>query len=93
LSEFIAKTATERGNLHYDFTLSGDVIFCRETYVGAEALLEHAASVGPIVERALQIADLQRVEVHGAAEEIEKLRGPLAGLNPIWFVWQCGVRR
>jgi hypothetical protein len=33
----------------------------------------------------LKIADLTRVEVHGLAEELEKLKGPLAHLNPAWF--------
>jgi len=30
-------------------------------------------------------ADLTRVEVHGPATELEKLKKPLAHLNPAWF--------
>jgi hypothetical protein len=37
----------------------------------------------------LKIADLTRVEVHGPAEELDKLRKPLAHLNPAWFAIEC----
>jgi len=30
LPGFLATTATEPGNLYYDFTLNGDLLFCRE---------------------------------------------------------------
>ncbi|MHB1307848.1 MAG: putative quinol monooxygenase [Limisphaerales bacterium] len=93
LTEFIARTAGENGNLCYDFTIHDDVVFCREAYVGAEGLLTHLTNVGATVQSALQISDLLRVEVHGAAAELEKLKGPLADLKPTWFVFQCGVRR
>ena len=33
----------------------------------------------------LTMADLTRVEVHGPTEELEKLKKPLAHLNPEWF--------
>jgi hypothetical protein len=33
----------------------------------------------------LAMADLTRVEVHGPAAELDKLKGPLAHLNPAWF--------
>ena len=83
---FIEKTAGEEKNLFYGFTLNGDEIFCREAYVDAEGLLAHLDSVGAMLAEALKIADLTRVEVHGPATELEKLRGPLAHLNPAWFV-------
>ena len=34
----------------------------------------------------MKIADLARVEVHGPAAELEKLKEPLAHLTPAWFV-------
>jgi hypothetical protein len=34
-----------------------------------------------------------RVEVHGPAAELEKLKGPLADLKPAWFVYECGIGR
>ena len=86
LPAFREKTATEQGNLFYDFTVNGDEIFCREGYAGAEALLAHLENVGGLLAEAFKIADLTRLEVHGPAAELDKLRGPLAHLNPSWFV-------
>ncbi len=86
LPAFVEKTAGEEKNLFYGFTVNGDEIFCREAYADAEALLAHLDSVGAMLAEALKIADLTRVEVHGPMGELEKLRGPLAHLNPEWFV-------
>ena len=86
LPAFLARTASEERNLFYDFTINGDEVFCREGYHGAEALLHHLDNVGSLLAEALKIADLIRLEVHGPAAEVEKLRGPLAHLNPEWFV-------
>jgi quinol monooxygenase YgiN len=93
LPEFIAKTSQETGNLHYHFTGHDDVIFCREAYDGAEGLLQHLENVGALLAEFLALVDVIRIEVHGAAAELEKLKGPLAGLKPEWFVFECGVRR
>lgn len=93
LEQFINQTGTEDANLYYDFTIHGDVLFCREAYVGAEGLLKHLDNVGANLQDLLKLADVLRVEVHGAAEELEKLKEPLAALNPDWFVFQCGVNR
>jgi len=93
LPKFIAKTSTESGCLFYDFTLNGDVIFCREAYVGAEGLLQHIENVGPELGEMLKVAEVIRVEVHGSPADLEKLKGPLAGLKPEWFEFQGGVTR
>jgi quinol monooxygenase YgiN len=93
LAELIRRTATEEQNLYYDFTLSDDVLFCREAYVGAEGLLKHLENVTDSLGQMLKIADLIRVEVHGAGAELEKLKTPLADLKPQWFVFECGVER
>jgi len=82
---FIEKTAGEEKNLFYGFTINGDEIFCREAYTDAAGLLAHLDNVGAMLAGALKIADLTRLEVHGPAAELEKLRGPLAHLNPVWF--------
>jgi hypothetical protein len=42
--------------------------------------------VGPLLTEALKIADLIRLEVHGPAAELDKLKEPLAHLKPGWFV-------
>ena len=93
MSQFIARTATQKGVLQYEFTLNGDLIFCREAYADAQALLEHVADVTPILGQFLQIAELARIEVHGPEVELAKLRGPLADMNAEWFVYEQGLPR
>lgn len=82
---FVEKTATEKENLFYGFTINGDEIFCREGYESAVGVLAHLDNIGPLLAEMLKIADLTRVEVHGPAAELDKLRKPLAHLNPAWF--------
>jgi quinol monooxygenase YgiN len=83
---FVEKTAKEEKNLFYEFTINGDEVFCREGYADAEGLLAHLENVGALLAEALKIADLIRLEVHGPAAEVEKLKGPMAHLNPAWFI-------
>jgi quinol monooxygenase YgiN len=83
---FVAKTASEEKNHFYESTVNGDEVFCREGYADAEGLLEHPENVGALLAEALKIADLTRLEVHGPVSELDKLRGPLAHLNPVGFV-------
>src|SRR5215831_15201213 len=82
LPEFAAKTRNETGNLFYEFTINGDEVFCREGYINAEALLAHLENVGAMLAQALTMADLIRIEVHGPAAELAKLKEPLAHLQP-----------
>jgi hypothetical protein len=91
LPAFVAKTKGEPLMLGYDFTINGDEIHCRESYVGAEGALAHLDNVGPLLAELLKIADLAQLEIHGPAEELAKLKGPLAHLNPAWFTYECGV--
>jgi hypothetical protein len=93
LPKFVAKAASEKQTLHYDFTINGDEIHCRETYAGAAGLLTHLDGIGALLGDMLQLVDLTRLEVHGPADELAKLKGPLADLKPAWFVYECGVER
>lgn len=90
---FVEKTATEKKNLFYGFTISGDEIFCREGYTDAEGVLAHLDNVGALLTEMLTVADLTRLEVHGPAAELSKLKEPLAHLNPAWFAIQCSVKK
>jgi quinol monooxygenase YgiN len=83
---FVEKTKEEEKNLFYEFTIQGDEVFCREAYVDADGVLTHLGNVDALLKEALKISDLTRLEVHGPAEELDKLRTPLAGLTPAWFV-------
>ena len=63
----------------------GDEIFCREGYTDAEGALTHLNNVGALLAEILTMADLTRVEVHGPATKLGKLKKPLAHLNPVGF--------
>lgn len=93
LARFVEATTSESTNLQYDFTINGDMIFCREAYVGAQGLLDHVSNIGLILAEFLEYVDVARLEVHGSAEELEKLRGPLSDLKPEFYVYECGVSR
>ena len=93
LRRMVSNTTPEEACLYYDFSINGDEVFCREAYIGAEGLLTHISRVQPILEEFLQIADVIRVELHGPAAELEKLKAPMADLNPAYFVHECGVVR
>jgi quinol monooxygenase YgiN len=91
--QLVEKTATEKENLFYGFTVNGDEIFCREAYESAEGLLTHLENVDALLQEMLKVADLVRIEVHGPAEELEKMKQPLAHLNPAWFTLEASVER
>ena len=83
LPQFVEKT--ERDCLFYAFTMNGDALFCHEAYEDAEDLLSHLENVGVLLAEAMKMADLTHIEVHGPAAELEKLKKPLAHLNPAWW--------
>lgn len=91
--EFVEKTETEPKCLYYGFTFDDDQVHCREGYVDAEGLLAHLDNVGELLQEALKIADITRLEVHGPEAELSKLRAPLAELNPQFFTLEYGFRR
>ena len=80
---------SEKENLFYGFSINGDEIFCREAYESAEGLLAPLDNVGALLEELLKVADIIRVEVHGPAEQLEKLKAPLAHLSPTWFMLEA----
>lgn len=92
--QFVAKTRNETGCIHYAFSFSGNAAHCREGYDDAAAVLAHLDNVGQLLGEALKIAKIVRLEVHAPAAEVEKLRKPMASLNPQFFVLeQGGIRR
>jgi hypothetical protein len=94
VSGFVERTKNEKGCVHYAFSFDGDTAHCREGYDDAAALLAHLDNVGALLGEALKISDIARLEVHGPAAEIEKLRAPMAGLKPQFFVLEPGgIRR
>ena len=91
--QFVAKTRNEPGCVHYAFSFAGMNAHCREGYDDAAAVLAHLDNVGALLGEALKVAKIVRLEVHGPAAEIDKLRAPLASLNPQFFELAEGFRR
>ncbi|MEW5723213.1 MAG: hypothetical protein AB1896_08910 [Thermodesulfobacteriota bacterium] len=91
--QFVEKTGGEAKCLYYGFSFDADQAHCREGYQDAEGLLAHLDNVGALLQEALKIADLTRLEVHGPEEELAKLRQPLAALKPQFFILEYGFRR
>ncbi|MEM9159963.1 MAG: hypothetical protein AAGB46_13035 [Verrucomicrobiota bacterium] len=90
---FVALTKSEDKCLYYGFSFDGSAVHCREAYQGAEGLLDHLSNVGELLQEFLDgTASVNRLEVHGAAEEIEKLKEPLASLSPQYFTLEYGIR-
>ena len=93
LSQFNEKVAGEAKCLFYNFTFKGDVMCCREAYQDAEGVQAHLENVGALLGELLKIADLTRIELHGPAPELEKLKPVFAEMNPEYFTCECGIGR
>lgn len=81
--------------VHYGFvgpTEDGHVI-CREGYVSAEGVLKHLDNVGDVLNEALQYADIVDLMVQGPAEELEKLKEPLADFGAVHYPLAAGSLR
>lgn len=90
---FVEKTRTEPKCQFYNFSFNGNEAHCREGYADAEAVLFHLENVGALLQEALKISDLIRLEVHAPEAQLALLREPLAALNPQFFTLQTGFRR
>ncbi|HEY9824470.1 MAG TPA: hypothetical protein V6D19_03420 [Stenomitos sp.] len=91
--EFIAKTQNEPKCLYYGFSFNDHIVHCREGYEDAEGLLAHLENVGELLQSALKISKIVQLEIHGPEEELAKLRGPLAQLEPQFFLLEYGFRK
>lgn len=90
---FMEATAREPACLYYGFSFHGQEAHCREGYADAEGLLAHLENVGAILQEALKIVEVTRLEVHGAEEELAKVREPLGALGTTFFTMEYGFRR
>ncbi|MBL7115665.1 MAG: hypothetical protein ISS35_07850 [Kiritimatiellae bacterium] len=83
--------SNEKDCLFYNFTFMGDVLCCREAYKDAAAIMAHLENCGAALGEFLGIAELLRIEVHGPAEELDKLKDAFADFNPDYYVCECGI--
>jgi hypothetical protein len=91
--QFVTAASHEPKCLYYGFSFLGGEVFCREGYEDASGVLAHLENVGPLLGQAFELAEMTRLEIHGAEQELAKLRQPLAEFNPAFFVLEYGVRR
>lgn len=91
--QFVDKTLSEPKALYYGFCFDGDQVHCREGYADADGALKHLENVGTLLEKALTIAELTRLEIHGTEQQLAQMREPLAGLQPQYFTLEYGFRR
>jgi quinol monooxygenase YgiN len=91
--KFVKKAETEKGCLYYGYSFDGNDAHCREGYSNAAGLLAHLDNIGSMLPELLKLSELTRLEVHGPAEELSKLKGPLADFKPQYFTLEYGFRR
>ncbi len=91
--QLVEKSRQESKCLYYGYSFNEDQAHCREGYQDGDGLLTHLEHVASLLEEALKIADIFRLEVHGPEEELAKLRKPLAHLKPQFFTLEYGFRR
>eukprot|EP00959_Pyramimonas_sp_CCMP1952_P124686 2607191-Pyramimonas_sp.AAC.1 len=82
---FYPKMANEPKCKLYNFTFDGTTAHCREVYEDAEGLLFHLENVDKPLKVALGLAEMARLECHGPAEELAKLKEPLKDLPVTYF--------
>jgi hypothetical protein len=87
------KNSDQEKCLFYGFSFSGDAAHCREGYADAEGALTHLGNINPVLTQLLGISELTRLEVHGPAGELAKMREPMAALGPEFFTLEYGFRR
>jgi len=93
LTQFCEKVANEEMCLYYNFTFKGDELCCREAYHDADGVQAHLENCGPLLGEFLKIADLTRIELHGPADELEKLKPAFADFDPDYYICECGIGR
>jgi hypothetical protein len=93
LAQFNERVAGEDKCLYYNFTFNNDMLCCREAYVDADGVQAHLDNCGALLAEFLKIADLVRIEVHGPAEELEKLKSTFADFHPDYYTYACGIER
>lgn len=91
--QMVERTQSESDVVYYGFSFNGQRAFCREGYTGAKGVLAHLENVDSLLKQVLAIASLDTLEIHGPAAELEQLKEPLSGLNPVYFTMESGFRR
>lgn len=76
----------------YSFDGKGNAV-SREDYESAEAIAQHMKIGRHISEKTKALVEITGAELHGSADELEKLRDILGAMQPQVFVTEFGFRR
>jgi hypothetical protein len=90
---FVSRTSNEPKCIYYGFSFNGNEVHCREGYQDADGLLVHLDNVATLLEEALKLAEITRLEIHGREDELARIRGPVSNLSPTYFTLEYGFRR
>jgi hypothetical protein len=85
VKDFQELTKQEEKVKYYGFCMNGAKAICREGYDNAQGFLEHLQNVDGPLKVAMETADIVRVEVHGPAQEVDKLREPLMSFPAVFW--------
>ena len=91
--QMVEKTKSESECVFYGFSFNDHQAFCREGYTSADGILAHLENVDALLKQALEIASLDKFEIHAPASEVAKLKEPLGALNPVFYTMETGFRR
>ncbi len=93
--QFVSLTAQEPKCVYYGFSFNADHVHCREAYEDAEGLLTHLTHVGAVLNEALKISQITRLEVHadcGGSGEVEGASGQLSSRLLRSRVWNSPLK-
>ena len=85
--------ATEEKCLFFGFSFDGDKVYCLEGYEGAQGVFEHLEVAGPHFDEGFSKVDVQKIEFHGPAAELEKLKETIDSLGAKAYTMEYGFRK
>lgn len=90
VDEFITRTREEEGCVYFGWTQKDNAVLQWQAhFVDGDALRFHLQNVrglyDSLVEGPSRSADLERFELHGPSDELEKCRAISQGLDPVYF--------
>jgi len=97
LKAFTLQTQSEKQNVYYGFTSHDNGMFhrdsacCKEGYTSAQAFLDHLQNVDGPLKQALKVSDITKIEAHGTAAELEKLKEPLKDFPVTFWAYVAGA--
>mmetsp|Transcript_159670 Transcript_159670/g.291372 ORF Transcript_159670/g.291372 Transcript_159670/m.291372 type:complete len:594 (+) Transcript_159670:96-1877(+) len=87
----ITLTKEEPGNLFYGWAHRDTGYVIKDCYVNAQAYLDHVLNMQQLRQNAAKVYSLTKVEVHGPAKELEKLKTVLSASTTTYWAAEQGA--